>query len=650
MYDLDTNIQSPVTTYSENQSYLYEHWPVINGNSVLLKKSNYQVNPHTDDLFMFDLNDGTSKLLAPNVYYGSTITYRPLTLAFDGRRVVYSRSNPTNLYMLTLNAAPETSLSTNPASPGTEGWFTTTPEITLTPDKEDVKTFYQWDSNSDLGWTGYAGHFTEPEGEHTLYYYSADDLGNTESVKTHVFRVDITPPETTVSTLPALGQTFGVIPQITLGTGETGSVTHYRWDGGSWNIYAGTFAGIGGEHTLEYYSVDSHGNTEQIKSRPFTVDLTADTTPPVTTLTVDPPLGASEEFYASSPVITLSVNEQAVTYYSWDAPMTGIPAKVTLPSMVDFDTYGAPIGSPALYWGKIPAPVGQHTLYYFSVDPSGNIERVKSRQFNVGSQNAGALSITTISLPNGTVGTAYSQTFCAAGGSGSYSWSVVAGSLPSGISLNPSTGTISGTPAMAGTFIFTIQVNDGTDTNTKGFSITVGTGASNTYSIAVNVNPPAGGGASGGGTYNQGATVTLTAIPSNGYSFVNWTGNNGFVTTSANPLTIINVTSDYAITANFNANPINGTCASSNGQTLVSAPTTNLCSAGTASTVSGNGHPWSWTCAGLNGGTASSCSANLRTTPTVATVPTMTEWGMIIFTIVAGVVAVYQLNGRRRRI
>ena len=53
---------------------------------------------------------------------------------------------------------------------------------------------------------------------------------------------------------------------------------------------------------------------------------------------------------------------------------------------------------------------------------------------------------------------------------------------------------------------------------------------------------------------------------------------------------------------------INGACGSSNGASLTSAPTTNLCTAGAASTVSGSG-PWVWTCAGSGGGTTATCSA-----------------------------------------
>src|SRR6185369_9566002 len=43
----------------------------------------------------------------------------------------------------------------------------------------------------------------------------------------------------------------------------------------------------------------------------------------------------------------------------------------------------------------------------------------------------------------------------------------------------------------------------------------------------------------------------VTAVPATGYHFVNWTGDNGFVTTTTNPLTVNNVTAGQNITANF---------------------------------------------------------------------------------------------------
>jgi prepilin-type N-terminal cleavage/methylation domain-containing protein len=85
-------------------------------------------------------------------------------------------------------------------------------------------------------------------------------------------------------------------------------------------------------------------------------------------------------------------------------------------------------------------------------------------------------SITTASLPNGNVGTAYSQTLTASGGIVPYTWSLSAGSLPSGLSLS-SGGVISGTPIAGGTSNFTVRVTDNAspshNTTTKALSITI---------------------------------------------------------------------------------------------------------------------------------------------------------------------------------
>ncbi len=62
-------------------------------------------------------------------------------------------------------------------------------------------------------------------------------------------------------------------------------------------------------------------------------------------------------------------------------------------------------------------------------------------------------------------------------------------------------------------------------------------------------------------------------------------------------------------TASRNLAPVNGICGPSNGSNFYSAPSSNLCAAGSATGVSGSG-PWTWSCNGLNGGSAASCSAN----------------------------------------
>ena len=53
------------------------------------------------------------------------------------------------------------------------------------------------------------------------------------------------------------------------------------------------------------------------------------------------------------------------------------------------------------------------------------------------------------------------------------------------------------------------------------------------YTITANASPTSGGTVSGGGTYNQGATCTLTATPANGYEFLYWKKGNTQVSTNA---------------------------------------------------------------------------------------------------------------------
>ena len=73
--------------------------------------------------------------------------------------------------------------------------------------------------------------------------------------------------------------------------------------------------------------------------------------------------------------------------------------------------------------------------------------------------NNTVLTITSPTLPNGAVATAYSFTFAADGGLPPYSWSVASGVLPAGLKLDTG-GSLTGTPTAAGQFAFTILVAD----------------------------------------------------------------------------------------------------------------------------------------------------------------------------------------------
>ena len=70
------------------------------------------------------------------------------------------------------------------------------------------------------------------------------------------------------------------------------------------------------------------------------------------------------------------------------------------------------------------------------------------------------LSISPSSLSTTTQGVFFTQTLTATGGTGTYAWSVSSGTLPAGITLDPVTGILSGTPTNNGTFSFTVDVTD----------------------------------------------------------------------------------------------------------------------------------------------------------------------------------------------
>lgn len=73
--------------------------------------------------------------------------------------------------------------------------------------------------------------------------------------------------------------------------------------------------------------------------------------------------------------------------------------------------------------------------------------------------------------------------------------------------------------------------------------------AINSYNITTSVDPSGSGSVSGGGSYNHGSTVSLTATANTGYAFVGWYEDSSRVNTS-NPLTFT-ATQDRSIVAKF---------------------------------------------------------------------------------------------------
>jgi hypothetical protein len=77
-------------------------------------------------------------------------------------------------------------------------------------------------------------------------------------------------------------------------------------------------------------------------------------------------------------------------------------------------------------------------------------------------------------LQGGTIGVAYSETISTTGGVSPYTFAVTLGALPTSLTLNSTTGVISGTPTALGTFTFTIQITDHSGNfSSQAFSISI---------------------------------------------------------------------------------------------------------------------------------------------------------------------------------
>jgi len=184
----------------------------------------------------------------------------------------------------------------------------------------------------------------------------------------------------------------------------------------------------------------------------------------------DPPGSKSFSVTVNPAALTLSAsfgNGQVGVAYSGQVSATGgVPpysfSVGGLPDGVSFAN-GAASGT--------PTTAGQFTVSV-SVTDSAKTTVTQSFPITIASTT---LTITTSSLPNGIVNTAYSASLSASGGSGKFSWSV--SGLPPGVSANAA-GAISGTPTTAGTFPVSATVTDAgvltaVISASKSFSITI---------------------------------------------------------------------------------------------------------------------------------------------------------------------------------
>jgi hypothetical protein len=209
---------------------------------------------------------------------------------------------------------------------------------------------------------------------------------------------------------------------------------------------------------------------------------------------------------------TLSGGNVGVAYGQTLAATGGIPGYVW---SLDLSSNPLPVGlslNPSGVISGTPTTAGPTTIIVKVTDSAAGTA-TKQLSLTINPPGVIPVTITSLSLlPSGAVGTAYTIPLSSTGGTPPLSWSVVSGTLPVGLALNPSTGQISGTPTTAGTSTFTIRVQD---------SGTVPQSDQKQFSLAVNLVSSGGGGgtltvinapASVGGTFVADAQFTSTNV------------------------------------------------------------------------------------------------------------------------------------------
>jgi Putative Ig domain len=146
------------------------------------------------------------------------------------------------------------------------------------------------------------------------------------------------------------------------------------------------------------------------------------------------------------------------TPYTWSVNAGTLPAGLTL--------------SAAGVLSGTPTTTGSSTFTVNVIDANGGIATT-----SITLVVSAALTITSGAPPGGTVGTPYTFTFTAGGGTAPYTWSAGSGTLPPGLTLTAATGVLSGTPTTPGTSAFIIKVTDAAGTSvTKSTTITIAAG------------------------------------------------------------------------------------------------------------------------------------------------------------------------------
>jgi len=248
--------------------------------------------------------------------------------------------------------------------------------------------------------------------------------------------------------------------------------------------------------------------------------------------------------WSNAGALLASATFSGETASGWQQVNFAMPVAITA-NTVYVASYHTTIGHYSANWnyfatgGANNAPL--HALVSSSSTPDGRFAYGSGSSFPTGTHkaanywvdlaftsSAAALQISTAQLSGGFVAGSYSATLAATGGSAPYSWSLASGSLPNGLSLSPG-GVLSGTPSLAGSFSFSVQVKDASSaTASRNFSINI---ASPTPSVAI--TSPAGGSSVSGtisvsGTASDSVSINSVQVSVDGGSYSNASGTNNW--------------------------------------------------------------------------------------------------------------------------
>jgi hypothetical protein len=274
------------------------------------------------------------------------------------------------------------------------------------------------------------------------------------------------PPPVSVSLAPSSAQTVDPSRSVSF-TSTVGNDMANK--GVSWSVSgtgcAGSACGTLSNQTTSSVTYTAPGAVTTNISVKVTATSVADGTKSASgSITVVPPPAITTASLAGATVGTAySAMLQAsggITPYNWT--LTG----GTLPPGLNVNGDGSISGSPT---------AGGNFSFTVQVADAANPPLTATANLSITSVVL-PISITTLSLPDGTVDTAYKQLVQVTGGIPPYTWSTAGGSLPSWASLNSTTGSISGIPGGAGMASFSVKVADSETpvlTDTQGLTITI---------------------------------------------------------------------------------------------------------------------------------------------------------------------------------